>query len=114
MFKLLKEIIEAIRNPPDPNWHIEKQAKLSKTHPLGGFWKKNQKHDHGLAIGKAPEGLYFISFCGPGGCFEKGVYRPNSTIEGDPAYRVIDKNTIEVKGKIGFEKYTRAKARENA
>lgn len=114
MFKRIKKIIEIIRNPADPNWHIEKQGKPSKTHPLGGFWKKNQNHNHGLAIGKAPEGLYFISFCGPGGCFEKGAYRPNSTIEGDPAYRVIDINTIEVKGKKGFEKYTRAKARENA
>ena len=114
MFKLIKGIIGVIRNPPDPNWHIEKQGKPSKTHPLGGFWKKNKNHNHGLAIGKAPEGLYFISFCSPGGCFEKGAYRPNSTIEGDPNYRVIDKNTIEVKGKKGFDTYTRVKARENA
>ena len=114
MLKFIKAIIEAIRNPPDPNWHIEKQAKSSKSHPLGGFWKINQKHNHGLAIGKASKDLYYISFCGPGGCFEKGIYRPNSTIEGDPNYRVIDKNTIEVNGKKGFERYTRAKARENA
>lgn len=114
MFKTIKRIIEVFKNPPDPNWHIEKQGKPSKTYPLGGFWKKDLKHDHGLAIGKAPEGLYFISFCGPNGCFEKGNYRPNSAIVGDSDYRIIDKNTIEVKGKKGFDKYTRAKARKNA
>ena len=114
MIKFIKGIIEAIKNPPNPNWHIEKQAKPCKKNLLGGFWKKNQQHDHGLAIGPASEGLYFISFCGPGGCFEKGTYRKHSTIEGDPDYRVIDKDTIEVKGKNGFDKYTRAKERENA
>jgi hypothetical protein len=114
MFKTIKAIISAIRNPPDPNWHIEKQAKPSKTHPLGGFWKKKESHNFGLAIGKASDGLYFVSFCGPGGCFEKGTYRPNTTIDGDPSYRVIDKNTIEVRGQKGFEKYTRYKKRTNA
>lgn len=113
MIKFIKTIIAVVRNPPNPNWHIEKQAKPSKNHPLAGFWKKNQNHNHGLAIGSAPEGLYFISFCGPGGCFEKGTYRPNSAIEGDPAYRIIDESTIEIKGKKGFDKYTRAETREN-
>jgi len=113
MFKIIKGMIEVFKNSPDQNWHIEKQGKPSKAHPLGGFWKKDLKHDHGLAIGKAPEGLYFISFCGPNGCFEKGTYRPNSAIVDDPDYRILDKNTIEVKGKKGFEKYMRAKARKN-
>ena len=113
MIKFIKAIIQAIRNPPDPNWHIEKQAKPSRFHPLGGFWKKNKKHDHGLAIGRADDETYFISFCGPGGCFDKGIYRPDSKIEGDPAYRVIDENNIEVKGKKGFEKYYRVKSRTN-
>ncbi len=114
MIKFIKTIIELIRNPPDPNWYIEDDAKRTKSHPLGGFWKKNPKHDHGLAIGPAEDGKYFISFCGPGGCFEKGTYRANSTIEGDPHYRVIDTNTIEVEGKKGFSKYVRVKRRENA
>lgn len=113
MFKIIRAIISAIRNPPDPNWHIEKQAKPSKTHPLGGFWKIRERDDFGLAIGKAPDGLYFISFCGPGGCFEKGQYRANSKIEGDPAYKVIDENTIEVLGKKGLTTYRRYKTREN-
>ena len=114
MFKTIKGIIEIFKQPSDPNWYIEKQGKPSKAYPLGGFWKKDLKHDHGLAIGKAPEGLYFISFYGPNGCFEKGAYRPNSAIMGDSDYRILDTNTIEVKGKKGFEKYTRAKTRRNA
>jgi hypothetical protein len=60
MFKTIKRMIEIFKHPPDPNWYIEKQGKPSKAYPLGGFWKKDLKHDHGLAIGKAPEGLYFI------------------------------------------------------
>ena len=113
MIKFIKEFIKAIRSPPDPNWYIEKEAKPGKKHPLGGFWKQNKNHDHGLAIGPAEDGKYFISFCGPGGCFEKGTYRANSTIEDDPHYRVIDINTIEIKGKKGFNKYVRVKSRKN-
>lgn len=114
MIKFIKTLIALIRNPPDANWHIEKEAKPSKSHPLGGFWKKDPKHDHGLAIGPAENGEYFISFCGPGGCFEKGTYRANSKIEGDPHYRIIDKNTIEVEGKKGFTKYVRVKRRASS
>ena len=114
MFAFIKSLIQVLRNPPDPNWHIERQAKPTNTHPLGGFWKRDNKQDHGLAIGPADGNTYFISFCAPSGCFEKGKYRPNSTIEGDSEYRVIDKNTIEVKGKNGFTKYVRTKSRERA
>jgi len=114
MIKFIKSIIQLIRNPPDPNWHIEKEAKRTKTHPLGGFWKQNPKHDHGLAIGPAVDEKYFITFCGPGGCFEKGTYRENTTIESDGHYRVIDENTIEVEGKKGFSKYVRVQRRENS
>jgi len=114
MIKFIKSIIETVRNPPAPNWHVEKEARPTKTHPLGGFWKKNPNHDHGLAIGPAENEKYFISFCGPGGCFKKGTYRANSTIEGDPHYKIVDENTIEVEGKKGFSKYVRAKQRESA
>lgn len=113
MIKRIKMLVHLLKNPPNPNWHIEKEAFPSKSHPLGGFWKKDKRHEHGLAIGKADGQLYFISFCGPGGCFEKDTYRPNSKIEGDTTYRVIDQNTIEVKGKRGFEKYFRVKSRTN-
>lgn len=111
MFSFIKSLVRLSRNPPDPNWHVERQARPTKSHPLAGFWKRRSKADHGLAIGPAGANTYFISFCGPGGCFEKGTYRPNSPIEGDPSYRVLDENTIEVKGKWGFTKYVRAKSR---
>lgn len=113
MFKRIKALIAVIKTPPNPNWYIEKAAKPSRAHPLGGFWKQNQKHNHGLAIGKAPDGMYYISFCGPGGCFAKGEYRPNSKIVDDPEYIVIDNDTIEVKGKYGFSIYTRSISRDN-
>ncbi len=113
MIEFIKQLVQVIRNPPDPNWHIEREAKSTKKFPLGGFWKTNTSHDHGIAIGPASDGKYFITFCGPGGCFEKGTYRANSLIEGDPNYRVIDANTIEVKGKKGkFTRYVRVKSRE--
>lgn len=63
--------------------------------------------DFGLKIEPAAGDLYSISFCGPGGCFEPGTYRPNSPIFGDEAYRVIDGNTLEVLGGDGFSKYYR-------
>jgi len=89
----------------------ERAAVASSTHPLAGFWKKSNCDDHfGLAI--APEGkLYSVSFCGPGGCFAPGTYRPNTTIVGDPHYRVIDDDTIEVGGKDGFSRYVRCPQR---
>jgi hypothetical protein len=74
---------------------------------LAGFWKENCKQDFGLWIAQAGGGLYSISFCGPGGCFEPGTYRPNSAIVGDPKYRVKDAQTIEVLGLDGFAAYTR-------
>ena len=114
MIKFIKEFLKVIRNPPDPNWHIENEAKPSKKFPLGGFWKKSKNRDHGIAIGPSDDGKYFVTFCGPGGCFEKGTYRPNTSIDGDPNYRVIDENTIEVKDKKGkFSKYERVKSRES-
>jgi hypothetical protein len=83
---------------------------LSRTaaYPLTGFWKNDCAENFGLAIESASESnLYSVSFCGPGGCFKPGTYRPNTTISGDPEYRVVDENTIEVNGKPGFSKYVR-------
>jgi hypothetical protein len=74
---------------------------------LSGFWKDHCEDDFGLKIEPAGEGLYSISFCGPGGCFEPGTYRPNSPIFGDESYRVIDADTLEVLGGDGFSKYYR-------
>ena len=109
MFSRLMGIFRAFQKArTETNWHILDEAKPSETHPLGGFWKRHSTSEHGLAVGPAGDGLYFVSFCGPGGCFEKGQYRPNTALVGDPQYRVIDDNTIEVMGKNGFNRYVRS------
>jgi len=112
MFKLVNRILNVIKNPPAPNWHIEKLAKPCIEYPYAGFWKRKLWHKHGLAIGPEGNGLYYVSFCGPGGCFDKGQYRDNTKIINDPNYKIIDENTIEVKMKKGFKKYIRVNSRE--
>ena len=90
----------------------EQLAVKSETHPYSCFWKKSDCKDRfGIAIAPAGEELYSLSFCGPGGCFEPGTYRPNSKIEGDSAYKIVDENTIEIKGKKGFSTYVRCERR---
>jgi hypothetical protein len=79
-------------------------------YPLVGFWKDHCEDDFGLAIDRAGEGLYSISFCGPGGCFAPGTYRSNSRIVGDPDYRLVNRNTLEVLGRDGFSTYFRCTA----
>ncbi|MFO1494435.1 MAG: hypothetical protein U1F26_07235 [Lysobacterales bacterium] len=96
---------------PDDERVAERTAIATSTHPLAGFWKQSTCADRfGLAIAPAGD-QYSVSFCGPGGCFEPGTYRPNTKIVDDPAYRVIDNDTIEVGGKDGFTKYVRCAAR---
>jgi hypothetical protein len=56
----------------------------------------------GLLLAGPPEDANSISFCGPGGCSKPGTYRPNSPIFGDPSYRVVDADIIEVLGGDGF------------
>jgi hypothetical protein len=63
--------------------------------PFIGFWKVNKHQQFGVAIADAGKGMYSISFCGPGGCFEPGEWTPNTTIVNDSHYRIIDENTIE-------------------
>ncbi|MEG4997849.1 CHAT domain-containing protein [Microcoleus sp. B4-D4] len=92
----------------DPNRNAEKLAVPSQSHPLAGFWKSGDcSDDFGLAIAPAGEGLYSISFCGSGGCFVPGTYRPNSPLVGDRSYRIVNNNTIDVEGRDGFTRYIR-------
>src|SRR5437773_5469636 len=74
--------------PPDRT--AEELAVRSEDYPLAGFWKIKKSDEWGLAIAPAGDGYYSISFCGPGGCFKPGTYRPNSKIIGDSSYRVIN------------------------
>ena len=95
-----------------PHWDVERDAVRSDTHPYGGFWKSDLDDQFGLAIGPHGNGRYYVSFCGPGGCFSKGDYRPITTLTNDANYRVLDLNTIDVRGKAGFTTYRRSPGRE--
>lgn len=82
------------------------------SHPLSGFWKDGHcDEDFGLFIAPAGDDLYSVSFCGPGGCFQPGTYRPITSIFDDPAYRVKSANDIEVGAADGsFQRYIRCTA----
>src|SRR5262245_4772439 len=60
-----------------------------------GFWKGNCTDPFGLSIKPAADKKYSISFCrAPRGC---GPSKPDTTIDGDPEYRVIDAETLEMR-----------------
>ena len=103
----LKRIIASWKVSREPHWHIKENAIQTEDYPLAGFWKTNENYTHGIAIGSAGDGLYCISFCGPGGCFKENTYRPKSKIIGDDNYKVIDNDNIEILSKKGFDKYKR-------
>jgi hypothetical protein len=84
--------------------NIQSFLETDVNYPYIGFWKKNCSNNYGLAIEKAGDGLYAVSFCGPGGCMKSET---NTFLTNDPAYRVIDDSTIEVRGKKGFSRYHR-------
>jgi hypothetical protein len=93
--------LTSAQSPPNPSREAELAAVASADFPYAGFWKPYDcTPGYGLAISPAgtTPGLYSVSFCGPGGCFEPGTYRPNTTLVNDEKYWVIDENTIEVRG----------------
>jgi len=82
-------------------------AGCSKPADFTGFWKENCTDAFGVQIKKQPGNVFSVSFCGPDGCFAPGEWMPNTPILGDPKYRVINSNTIEIgKGHIPA-RYTR-------
>jgi len=74
-----------------------------------GFWKGQCTDAFGLQIKPVDERLWSVSFCGVGGCFGPGQWAPNTTITGDPSYKIIDQQTIEFKGK----RYTKCSSDPN-
>lgn len=95
-------------NDPDKSSeNISQHLKSDPKYPLIGFWKSNCNDNFGIAIDKADEGEYSLSFCGPGGCFNPGTYRPNSPIYGDTDYKVVDDRTLRLMGRDGFLTYYR-------
>jgi hypothetical protein len=61
-----------------------------------GFWKRNCEDDQGVQFRRLREGVYSIAFCKIGGCTAPGSYRPNSRIDGDPAYEVLGPTRIRL------------------
>jgi len=96
----------------EPNWYVEENAVQSASHPLAGFWKEEGCNDAwGWAIGPVEPKIYYISFCGPGGCFKEGTYRPNTTLVDDPLYKIVDDNTILFKSNGDWSKHVRCSGR---
>lgn len=78
-----------------------------------GFWKRKCEDAFGLQIMPVKDGLYSVSFCGPGGCFEPGTYRPNTKLKDDPMYQVVDTSHIKVQGRDGWSEYIKCTADTN-
>jgi hypothetical protein len=82
-------------------------AECSKPTDFTGFWKANCSDAFGVQIKGQPGNLFSVSFCGPGGCFGPGEWMPNTSIIGDPKYRVINATTLEIENGQGGNRYTR-------
>lgn len=80
----------------EPNWNVEENAVRDAAHPLAGFWKQDDCEDPwGLAIGPVTPDLYYIAYCGPGGCVDKGANRPYTNIVNDPDFKVLAPDRIK-------------------
>ena len=95
IYAIYTEITSPKVDTHDPGRSAEKMAVPTEEFPLAGFYKDKASHNFGFAIGPNEDGTYYISFCGPGGCFKPGTYLPNTTIVNDPNYEVIDNDTIK-------------------
>jgi len=78
-----------------------------------GFWKSDCSNAFGVQIKPQSANIYSISFCGPGGCFAPGTWKPNTPIEGDPSYRVIDAATLEIKNGERWQRYKKCTSETN-
>ena len=72
-----------------------------------GFWKKDCKAKVGLQFLNFEADRYLISFCGRGGCMPPTAVRPNTTIEDDPDYNIIDDDNIQIHEEDGWEDYVK-------
>lgn len=95
----------------DPDRVAEKTAIPSESHPMAGFWKSNPSNNFGLAIAPAEDKLYSVSFCGPGGCFKPGTYRPDTLLVGDEDYQIVADDTLLIRSRDGWSTYKRAASR---
>ncbi|MBS0319176.1 MAG: hypothetical protein JSR18_01430 [Proteobacteria bacterium] len=103
-------LVRAGSDPGMTSHNIQASPSLRPTaeNPYAGFWKVDCGDDFGLAIAAAGKGMYSVSFCGPGGCFKPGTYRPDTTLLNDSDYAVDAADQIGVKGRGGsFTAYVR-------
>jgi len=94
-------------DPERTSVNIGHFLKPDPKYPYIGFWKEDCKHNFGLAIDKAQDGLYSVDFYGPGGCSSSKKRRHGINLEKDPTYHLIDLNTIEEKSKDEIVVYHR-------
>lgn len=78
-----------------------------------GFWKADCADAFGVQIKPHGGKNYSVSFCGPSGCFDPGVWKPNTPIAGDSAYRIIDAKTIEIRQDDGWQRYVKCMKKTN-
>ncbi len=96
----------------DKTHAVEKLAIATAEYPLAGFWKwSDSPGDSGVAITPAGHGYYSLSFCGPVADARPGEWVPDNKIVGDRNFRVIDSNTIEMKGQAGWTRLYRFASR---
>jgi hypothetical protein len=67
----------------------------------GGVWKKNCEDEMGLHIKPLPDRQYAILFCKSDLCSEPGAYRPNTRIDNDPMYEVLNARRLKVRDREG-------------
>ncbi|MFH1017478.1 MAG: hypothetical protein V1798_04755 [Pseudomonadota bacterium] len=107
---------EGVRNPDDPGKNSQNVAQsipYDTAYPLSGFWKLDCGRNFGIAIQRAGNNQYSVSFCGPGGCFKPGTWMPNTTIVNDPEFQVINNDTLKLKGSKGFDEWHRCESPPN-
>ena len=96
----------------EPNWNVEENAVPDAAHPLAGFWKQENCEDPwGLAIGPAGQDLYYIAYCGPGGCNDKKAFRPYTHIVDDPDFEVLDQDNLRFLSESGWATLVRCPGR---
>lgn len=76
------------------SFNVQSKIQYDPAYPYIGFWKNDCSDSFGLVVEKAEEGMYFVRFCGPGGCFGKG---PLSRVKfGEKFITIISDSTIGV------------------
>ena len=73
--------------------NVLENVEKDENYPYVGFWKTSCEHNFGYVFEKADEGLYYVRFCGPGGCFQKASL-PKIDLATDSSFQIKDENTI--------------------